>query len=287
MNDIIGKKFGFLKVLNHAYYDGKHHYYFVECCNINCYNKQSVIVNRNNILTGRTKSCGCLFKKKKIKTITKKKERHGHTKGLKRTPIYDSWFNMKQRCLNKNHPYYINYGGRGIKVCKRWMKFKNFLEDMRKRPEGYVIHRIDNSKGYYPENCEWKEKSKHIKDHNKLSEEEKQRRKKIREKEREKIRQKRTEKLEYPLFKLYGNIVPFEWLPNSKKYKVLCKCKRAFLVDRRNLIKNKVHSCGFCNKKGYTRFIKVELNKNIKKALDVLKSNALINDCKLRYVVTI
>lgn len=62
---------------------------------------------------------------------------------------------MKQRCLNKNREGYKKWGGRGITVCKRWMKFENFYKDMGERPEGMTIDRIDNSKGYHKSNCKW------------------------------------------------------------------------------------------------------------------------------------
>lgn len=71
------------------------------------------------------------------------------------TRTYHAWACMIARCRNKNRREYPRYGGRGISVCGRWKKFVNFLEDMGEKPEGLSLDRIDNSKGYNPNNCRW------------------------------------------------------------------------------------------------------------------------------------
>ena len=74
--------------------------------------------------------------------------------------LYATWNNLKQRCYNKNNPSYIHYGGRGIKVCDRWLKsLENFIQDMGERPEGTSIDRINNDGNYEPSNCRWATKS--------------------------------------------------------------------------------------------------------------------------------
>lgn len=76
-------------------------------------------------------------------------------------PLYDTFWNMKRRCLDKKHDKYLMYGGRGITVCDRWLKpdgFLSFIADMGERPNGMTLDRIDNNKGYSKENCKWSTK---------------------------------------------------------------------------------------------------------------------------------
>lgn len=80
--------------------------------------------------------------------------KHGHTAG-NFSPEYQSWSGMIQRCTNPKREAYKHYGARGIKVCKRWLRFENFLADMGLRPSGLTLERKKNHLGYTPSNCIW------------------------------------------------------------------------------------------------------------------------------------
>lgn len=107
--------------------------------------------------SGKSKSCGCLFKKEMAKRIKERSTTHGLSRGTKDGhPLYVVWVGIKQRCLNKKTPNYKNYGGRGIFVCEQWKKdffsfYKWSINNGYKK--GLQIDRIDNDGGYEPSNC--------------------------------------------------------------------------------------------------------------------------------------
>lgn len=114
-------------------------------CQCDC--GQSSVVDGSALRNGNTSSCGCGRREVSAKTAFK----HG---GVGST-TYGVWESMKKRCLNPRQKSYKDYGGRGIRVCDRWMSFTHFLTDMGERPSGMWIDRINNDKGYEPGNCRW------------------------------------------------------------------------------------------------------------------------------------
>lgn len=91
--------------------------------------------------------------------LYKRKTKHGHSGFRRPSKTYTCWQSMLDRCENTRCQWFPNYGGRGITVCERWQKFENFLADMGERPPGLTIDRVDNSAGYFPENCRWATKT--------------------------------------------------------------------------------------------------------------------------------
>lgn len=102
-------------------------------------------VTQSNLVSGNVRSCGCLV----VDTFT--------THGMTDSPEYRAWCHMKERCSNPRVHNYHRYGGRGIRVCDRWLNsFENFLADMGPRPsEMHSLEREDRDGNYEPGNCVW------------------------------------------------------------------------------------------------------------------------------------
>jgi len=148
--DISGRNFGELIAIK--FHSRGAHNRAMWLCKCSCGNEK--VIYYSFLMSGHTKSCGCL---KSINTINANTT-HGQSRPNNTTREYAAWQGMKTRCYNKNTVAYKDYGGRGIVVCDRWLEsFENFFNDMGKRPSTkHSLDRYPNNNGNYePNNCRW------------------------------------------------------------------------------------------------------------------------------------
>lgn len=141
--DLTGKTFNLLTVILQASSSARG----VKRWNCLCKCGNTSIVTTSALNNSSVKSCGCINK-------------GNTTHGFSSMPEHQIYRGMKARCLNSNSPAYIYYGGRGIKICDRWLEsFENFLDDMGSKPtKTSSIERINVDGNYEPANCKWLEK---------------------------------------------------------------------------------------------------------------------------------
>lgn len=127
----------------------------VTCWLCECICGNMIVVGSQKLRKGHTKSCGCWANN----FISEANSKHG----MAHSPTYNSWSGMIQRCTNVKNPNWPHYGGRGITVCERWLKFENFYEDIGTKPDGLELDRIDVNGNYCKENCKWSTRTEQCK----------------------------------------------------------------------------------------------------------------------------
>lgn len=146
--NLIGQRFGRWLVQYEAPKRKSSTYWFCIC---NCTTIRSVY--ESSLKLGYTKSCGCLARELAAQRMQNQKFSTKHS--MHRTPTYNSWSSMMQRCTNSKSTSYKWYGAKGIAVWEKWHIFANFYADMGDRPKGKTLDRIDNTCHYEPGNCRW------------------------------------------------------------------------------------------------------------------------------------
>lgn len=163
--DLVGKRFFRWTVLKFVRHQSRTYWQ----CRCDCGAEK--IVYGPSLTKGLSQSCGCwnaeVAKASMYKVsqgnIGRTNSRRTHGEATTRTAEYRTWVSMHERCRSPVSQKWINYGGRGIRVCEHWSSFENFLNDMGRRPsKTHSLDRINNDGNYEPSNCRWATKKEQV-----------------------------------------------------------------------------------------------------------------------------